>query len=484
VKAPTIVQDLTVDGAAVAGKGAPIDVLNPATEEVVAQVPAATEGQVDEAVAAARAAFDTGPWPRMTPAERSAAMHRFADAFDARAEELVATIVAEVGTPVSLARPLQVQTPATHLRHFAELAERDRTEMLGPHDDGVASASLIAYRPAGVVSAIAAYNYPLTLAAHKVGAALAAGCTVVLTPSPRTPLATLALGEIGREAELPPGVLNVIAGGPEVGIRATNRPDVDRVSFTGSVAVGSAVMRQASANLTNVILELGGKSANIVLPGYELTEESVAPMHLRYLRNAGQGCASPTRILVHEDDYEEFLEVTRRVYAGVGIGDPWDPATVVGPLIRPEHRDSVEGYVTRAVEAGGRIVAGGGRPDEPRGWYVNPTLVGDVDPSAEICQEEIFGPVGVILRYRDLDEAVAIANGTRFGLAAYIHSPDLDDALAIAPRLQAGSVYVNGGGGLRPDAPLGGFKASGIGREIGEFGVREYLEPQHVQWAL
>jgi aldehyde dehydrogenase (NAD+)/betaine-aldehyde dehydrogenase len=206
-------------------------------------------------------------------------------------------------------------------------------------------------------------------------------------------------------------------------------------------------------------------------------------MHLRYLRNAGQGCASPTRILVHQDAYEEFLSVTRRVFAGVGVGDPWDPDTVVGPLIRPDHRDRVEGFIDRALAAGGEIVAGGGRPDLPRGWYVNPTLIGGVAPDAEIAQEEVFGPVAVIMTYRDLDEAIAVANGTNFGLAAYIHGADLEAAQALAARLQAGSVYINGGGGLRPDAPLGGVKASGIGREIGEWGVREYLEPQHVQWA-
>jgi aldehyde dehydrogenase (NAD+)/betaine-aldehyde dehydrogenase len=200
------------------------------------------------------------------------------------------------------------------------------------------------------------------------------------------------------------------------------------------------------------------------------------------MRNAGQGCASPTRILVHESVYERFLELSAEVYARVPIGDPWDPATVIGPLIRPEHRDRVEGFVARAVAAGGSVLAGGGRPDGTgEGFFMNAALVGDVPPDAEICQEELFGPVAVVLKYHDVDEAVAIANGTRFGLAAYVFG-ELEEAKALAPRLRAGTVYVNGGGGIRPDVPFGGWKASSIGREWGADGIREFLEPQHIQW--
>jgi aldehyde dehydrogenase (NAD+) len=341
---------------------------------------------------------------------------------------------------------------------------------------------VVSFRPAGVVVGITAYNYPLMLAASKIGAAMAAGCTTVLLPSPRTPLTSLMLGEMALEAGLPPGVLNVIVGGPEVGAALTGRHDVDRVSFTGSVEVGQAIMSQCVEHVTGVVLELGGKSPDIVLPDFELTDESVLGIHARYLRNAGQGCASPTRILVHEDMHDEFLEITRRVFGMVAVGDPWDPNTIVGPLIRPEHRARVEGFVERACAAGGQVVAGGGRPDRP-GWFVNPTLVGNVGPDTEIAQEEIFGPVGVLLTYRDLDEAVAIANNSRFGLAAYVHG-DEESARALAPRLRAGSVYINGGGGLRPDAPFGGWGASGIGREWGEEGIREFLEPQHIQWRI
>jgi aldehyde dehydrogenase (NAD+) len=243
-------------------------------------------------------------------------------------------------------------------------------------------------------------------------------------------------------------------------------------------------MRQCVENVTGVVLELGGKSPALVLPSMPLDEEHVTKIHLRYMRNAGQGCASPTRILVPEESREEFLEITQHIFDTVGVGDPWDPATVVGPLIREDHRRRVEGYVERAVAAGGRVLAGGGRPAHPSsGYFVNPTLVGDVSPDSEIAQEELFGPVATFFSYNDLDEAVELANRSKFGLAAYVYGEDLAEARTIAARLRAGSVYINGGGGIRPDAPFGGWGASGIGREWGEEGVREYLEPQHIQWS-
>jgi aldehyde dehydrogenase (NAD+) len=479
--APAVLEHLLIDGRRVEGAGEAVVVVNPATEEHVATVAAASLAQVDAAVTAARRAADEGPWPALAPAERSAALHRFCDAFEARVPDLLATVVTEVGTPVQIAEPLQIGSALAHFRHYAELAGRDLTRDLGP-DASPPSHSQLAYRPAGVAVGVTAYNYPLMLAASKIGAALAAGCTTVLLPSPRTPLTALVLGELALEAELPRGVLNVIVGGPEVGVASTRRADVDRVSFTGSVEVGQAIMRQCVDHVTGVVLELGGKSPAIVLPAMPLDEAHVSQIHLRYMRNAGQGCASPTRILVPADRLDEFVEVSRRVFAAVPVGDPWDPATVVGPLIGPGHRDRVEGLVERAVAGGASILAGGGRPDLERGWFVNPALVGDVAPGAEIAQEEVFGPVAVLFGYRDLDHAVELANATRFGLAGYVHGPDLDEARAVAGRLRAGSVYINGGGGIRPDAPFGGWGASGIGREWGAEGVREYLEPQHIQW--
>jgi aldehyde dehydrogenase (NAD+) len=475
---------LTIDGAGVTGEGAPIEVFNPATEETIATVAAASLEQVDAAIASSRRAFDQGPWPQLSRDQRAEAIHAFAKGLEAAADELLELAIAEVGTPISLASTLHTSAPALVVHNFAELAREDPTEALGPHVGPPRSASLIAYRPAGVAVGIAPYNYPVMLGLNKVGAALAAGCTHVWLPSPRTPLTTLRIGQVGVESGLPAGVLNVIAGGPEVGARASDRPDVDRVSFTGSVAVGKEIMRQASNHITGVTLELGGKSANIVMPGTELSEKAVHAMHARYARNAGQGCMSPTRILIPRADEEEFLARTKDVYANLPVGDPRDPGTMVGPLIRAEHRESVEGFVERALAAGGKILAGGGRPDTGKGWYMNPTLVGNVAPDSEIASTELFGPVAVLFTYESLDEAVEIANSTIYGLAAYINGPDLNEAVALAARMRAGSVFVNGGGASRPDAPIGGMKQSGIGREKGHLGLADFLEPQHVQFPV
>src|SRR3954454_18578724 len=280
-RAPVVTERLLIGGERVAGEGEPGVVFDPATEEEVARVAPASLAQADAAVLAARRAADEGPWPALSPAERSAALHRFADAFEARIDDLVATVVTEVGTPISLGESLQVRSALIHLRRYAELAARDLTRDLGPDSDPP-SHSVVAYRPAGVIVGITAYNCPLMLAASKIGAAMAAGCTTVLLPSPRTPLTSLMLGEMALEAELPPGVLNVVVGGPAIGAMLTSRADVDRVSFTGSVEVGQAIMRQALDNVTGVVLELGGKSPAIVLPSMEMTEENVAQIHLRY----------------------------------------------------------------------------------------------------------------------------------------------------------------------------------------------------------
>jgi acyl-CoA reductase-like NAD-dependent aldehyde dehydrogenase len=475
---------LFIDGRSVAGEGDVLRIINPATEEQIAQIHGASGEQVDQAVAAARRAFDHGPWPWCAPDERASAINRLAERVEAHRDELVAAIVDEVGSPVTLARGLQVDTVPVHLREFASLAATPLEDDLGVDPGPPASRSIVGYRPAGVVAAISAYNYPLLLAMVKVGAALAAGCTVVLLVPDRSVMNGLMIGELVREADLPDGVVNVIAGGPDIGVRLTSRGDVDRVSFTGSMAVGRAVMKQASSFVTNVVMELGGKSANIIMPGMTLDERTVKPMHLRYLRNAGQGCASPTRFLVPESDYDRFLDVSRAVYGTIGVGDPWNEETVVGPVISQRHRAVVEGFVDRAVRSGATIVAGGGRADPPRGWYVNPTLIGNVERDAEIVQEEIFGPVAVVLPYRDISEAIESANDTKYGLAAHVQAADVEDAVAIAPRLRAGSVYINGGGALRANAPFGGFKASGLGREWGSHGVREYLEAQHIQWVV
>ena len=472
---------LTIGGQLVAGEGGPIDVFNPATEQIIAVVNAATTAQVDAAVRAARTAF--GGWSQLSGDERSRAIHRLADVLEARVNELTASIVNEVGTPVTLAEVLQVRLGLTHLRWQAEATKRDRTEQLGPWSDPVPTLSEVAYRPVGVVAAITGYNYPLNLGIFKWGAALAAGCTAVVLPSPRTPLTTLWLGDLTREAELPPGVLNFVIGGPEVGQHLSSHPGVDRVSFTGSDGVGARIMQQAAAGLKGVTLELGGKSPNIVLEGVDV-KPIAAEMHLRWARNGGQGCAALARLLVHESLLDEFLDASAGAFDLLHVGDPWDPATNIGPMIRPDHWARVRGYIDGALAEGGQVVLESSRPEPGVGWFVNPVVIGGLDPHARAVQEEIFGPVAVLLTFKDEDEAVRLANDTMYGLAANVYTPDPEHGRQVAARLQAGTVWINGGGNMRPDAPFGGFKRSGVGRELGEWGIREYLEPQHVQWRV
>ncbi|MGU3582088.1 aldehyde dehydrogenase family protein [Rhodococcus sp. C26F] len=458
------------------------DVYNPATEQVIATVGGASLDQVDEAVAAAREAFPA--WSALSGEERSRYIHRFADVLEKAADRLLPSIVNEVGTPVSLAEYLQVKMAVDeHLRWAAEAAKTDRTIHLGEYDKPVPTMSDVVYEPVGVVAAITGYNYPLNLAIFKFGAALAAGCTVVLLPSPRTPLTTLFLGDLIREAGLPPGVMNVVIGGADVGKRLSSHPGVDRVSFTGSDGVGAKIMEQAAANLAGVTLELGGKSPNIVLPGVDVQKIAVE-MHLRWSRNGGQGCAALARLLVHEAVYDEFLEAGASAFDQMVVGDPWDRATNIGPMIRPDHQARVQGYIDGSIAEGGKKLLEVAKPLPERGWFVNPVLLGNLPHDARAVQEEIFGPVAVILPFKDTEEAIRLANDTAYGLAANVWCDDPVEARRVAERIRAGTVWINGGGAMRPDAPFGGYGKSGVGRELGEWGMREYLEVKHIQWRI
>lgn len=469
---------LSIGGAPVEGQGPELAVDNPATEEQLVTIREASVGQVDEAVAAARRAFDSGVWA--DPMLRQKVMRNIADLLEEEKELLGAALIEEVGTPISLVGPMQMGVPIGVFRYYAEKAPIDRTLSLGPDSMGT-SESIVRYAPVGVVAAIAAYNYPMLLLALKVAPALAAGCTVVIMPSQQTPLTTLLFARLLERAGVPAGVINIVVGGIDVGQRLTRHPGVDKVTFTGSVAVGRAVMEQAASTLKGVTLELGGKSAAIILPDADI--DKTLQVHMRYIRNAGQGCMSATRLLVQQDRIQAFIDASKPFIEAAKTGDPWDPAVVAGPAISKAHRARVEGYIDRALSAGARIAAGGGRPDMDRGWYMNPVLLTDLDNSFEIARDELFGPVGVVIPYRDVDHAVEIANDSTMGLAGYVFGP-LDQAKPIAARMRAGTIYVNGGGAIRMDAPMGGFKQSGIGREYGDEGLRSFLEPQHVQWAL
>ncbi len=463
-----------------------IEVVDPATEEVIARVPTVGPTVVEEAVRAARKAFDDGPWPTMHPRERQAAINRLADCLERHNDALVDLGVVEIGSPITLSKGLHAAAPLAFFRWWADMALRgphgSYQHGLGLHESPVLSSSILFHEPVGVVAGIVAYNYPMMLKAFKIGGALAAGCTTVMMPSPRTPLASIAFMRIAEEAELPPGVLNLVIGGADAGQSLTEADGVDLVSFTGSVEVGRQVMVQAARGLKRVVLELGGKSPNILLPGADL-EAAVLPSLLRFTRASGQGCGCTTRILVQRDGIDHFLEVAREKMDALVVGDPWDERTDIGPLIRGEHRASVEAYVERALAGGAEIVAGGRPHGIERGYYTSPALVGGVTNDAEICQEELFGPIGVVLPYDTVDEAVAIANATRYGLNASVWGPT-DEAMRVARRIRSGTVAINGGGGERPDAPWSGYGESSIGAERGEAGFAEFFQVKHVQWRV
>lgn len=465
--------ELYVDGrwAAPAGTGT-IDVENPTTEQIIGSVPRGAEADVDAAVAAARAALPA--WATTPPADRAAYLTRLHDALDKRAEEIATTIATEMGCPLRIASKVQTSLPLRVLRSCAELAVSHAFE------EDVAG-SLVVKEPVGVVGAITPWNYPLQQIVAKIGPALAAGCTVVVKPSELTPLTAYLLFDAVDEAGLPAGVLNLVPGtGPEVGQALAAHPDVHMLSFTGSTAVGRKVGATVAGRVARVALELGGKSANVILDDADLVAAVKVGVANAFL-NAGQTCTAWTRMLVHRDRYDDAVTLAGEAAAKYVPGDPLDEATRLGPLVSAAQRERVLGYVRRGIDDGARLVAGG--PDAPvpgRGHYVAPTVFADVDPASVIAQEEIFGPVLVVLPFADDDEAVEVANNSAYGLAGGVWSADESRALAVARRLEAGSVDINGAA-FNPLAPFGGYKQSGIGRELGPYGIDEFCQTKAIQ---
>jgi aldehyde dehydrogenase (NAD+) len=487
----TELRDLVKPGHYIAGAwnengDSQIEVLDPSTEGVLAEVPMGRPADIDAAVAAAREAFDSGPWPRMSARERSAILARLAELVGSHVDALAELGVFEIGSPITLSRALHAGAPIQFLEYWADMA------LKGPHgrfseglpiqDGPVLAANHLFQEPVGVVATVIAYNYPLMLISFKVAAALAAGCTVVLMPSPRAPLSSLAFTRICEEAGIPPGVVNLVIGGADAGRALTEHPDVDMVSFTGSVNVGRKVGVQAAQGLKRVVLELGGKSPNIVLPGADVSE-TVAPSILRFTRNSGQGCGATTRVLLPRADLDQFNEEARAFMSGLKVGDPWDEDTDVGPLIRREQVEIVRGYVDRALDAGATTVAQSADTTTDKGFFFTPMLVGGVSNDSEICQEELFGPVGAVVPYDSVDEAIKLANQTRYGLNATVWGPT-DEAMRVAMRLRSGTVALNGGGPERPDAPWSGYGESSVGAERGEAGFAEFFQVKHVHWPL
>ncbi|MEV3854655.1 aldehyde dehydrogenase family protein [Streptomyces sp. NPDC050095] len=447
-----------------AAGGDTIAVVNPADEQVIGHVPAGTAEDVDTAVRAARAAFPG--WAATPPAERAARIAALRDQLVARNEEIAETIAAELGAPLKFAQQVHAGVPVLVAGSYAELAATYAFE------EKVGNSTVYA-EPVGVVGAITPWNYPLHQIVCKVAPALAAGCTVVLKPAEDTPLTAQLFAEAVDAAGLPAGVFNLVTGvGAVAGQALAEHPDVDLVSFTGSTAVGKQIGATAGAAVKRVALELGGKSANVILPSADLAK-AVAVGVANVMGNSGQTCSAWTRMLVHTDQYDEAVELAAA--AAAKYGDR------IGPLVNDKQRTRVRGYIAKGVEEGARIVAGG--PESPReqGYFVQPTVFADVTPEMTIAQEEIFGPVVSLIRYADEDDALRIANGTVYGLAGAVWAGDEAEAVAFARRMDTGQVDINGGR-FNPLAPFGGYKQSGVGRELGSHGLTEYLQTKSLQF--
>ncbi|CAN7555440.1 aldehyde dehydrogenase family protein [Phenylobacterium sp. LjRoot219] len=476
---------LFIDGAAVDGAGERFVVVNPGTEAVVAEIAGASAAQVAAAIAGARRAFDSGVWSGLAATERAAVLRRLMAYLAGQRERLIEMVVQEGGCPVSSGTMVaQVQGPLQHgldvIDFFLRLPEFEENplpfaERITPR--GGAVQSLRRYVPVGVVAAISAYNAPFYINVWKVLPALIAGNTVILRPSPLTPLSALIFGEAAEAAGLPPGVLNVIAeAGAEGAVTLSTHPDVDMVAFTGSSGVGRQLMAQAAPTMKRLQLELGGKSAQIYLP--DSIPQAAAAAAMVCLSHAGQGCVLGTRIFVPEAEKAQAMAAMAAAMAKATPGDPADPATTMGPVISAAQRDRCQRFVDLAVEAGAKVVCGGKRPERPaKGFFFEPTILDTPDNKNPAAQEEIFGPVVSVIGYRDIDHAVEMANDSVYGLSGYVFGKDAKQAAAVAARLRTGTVNVNGGV-FSAYASSGGWGASGIGRERGVEGLRVYQQIQ------
>lgn len=453
-----------------------IEVFSPATGEKVGQAPLATKADVDAACAAARKAFDEGPWPRMTPQERQAVLAKATALIEESADEFKRLLKLETGQPQTIVDMMQYGAAMSTLQFYASAADKFAWKDIR---DGIYGQTLVVKEPVGVVGAVVAWNVPFFLAANKLGPALLAGCTIVLKPAAETPLTTNLMAQKFLEAGLPEGVLSVVPGGPDTGRALTDNPALDKFTFTGSSAVGKEIGKIAAEKLKPCTLELGGKSAAIILEDADL--DSTLPMLLfSGLMNSGQACVGQTRILAPRSRYDEVVEKVAAGVAAMQVGLPEDPAAMVGPLISEQQRERVEGYIKKGLEEGARLVTGGGRPEGlDSGWFVQPTVFADVDNAMTIAQEEIFGPVLVVIPFEDEDDAVRIANDSVYGLAGSVYTTDFAKGVEIAQKVRTGTYGINMYA-FDPGAPFGGYKNSGIGRECGPEGIAGYCESKSV----
>ncbi|WIM88079.1 aldehyde dehydrogenase family protein [Candidatus Mycobacterium wuenschmannii] len=478
-------EHLVIGGRQVPGEGAPLPVENPATEEVFTTAPTVSAAQVETAIASARRSFDTGVWASQSRSARLATLASMAQWLADHRDTLVETAVREVGAVRSLARLAQVDMAIDQARQlpelFATLPEWEHNEM--PVDALVTSKDVLlsirSYEPVGVVAAISPYNFPLQTNVWKVFSALATGCSVILRPSPLTPLTALAMGEAGLAAGLPDGVLNIVVEeGTAAATQLTSDPRVDCVSFTGSTSVGRQIAAQAAPTVKKMVLELGGKSVQLYLPD-GLDKLGTGALTV-FASHSGQACTAQTRVLVPHDSLDAALDTITSVLPFLPVGDPDDEKTMIGPVISAAQRERIEDLIAAGVKAGGDVVTGGKRPlGLQRGYYLEPTVLRIADNANPVAQQEVFGPVLTVQGYRDIDDAVAIANDSDYGLGGGVYTADLPAGLGVARRIRSGTVQVNRSA-ASAYTPTGGVKQSGVGRERGVAGLREYQDIKHL----
>jgi acyl-CoA reductase-like NAD-dependent aldehyde dehydrogenase len=477
---------LLIGGEQVDGEAGSYDIVNPATETVVGQAPEASTAQVEAAAAAAAGAFES--WSRTKPEERAALLDRAADLLRDRMAELIPLVQAETGATLRVAKTMQVPTCVERLRRYARGAVEPTTIPLPPSEmpttalaPGGIMGAVAVRQPVGVVACITPYNFPIVNMAGKIGPALAMGNTVVVKPAPQDPLAITIFGEVLHEAGFPAGVVNVVTGSaPETGQALVASPHVDMVSFTGSTPVGRAIGEVAGRDMKRLLLELGGKGAALVFDDADL-KTAIGTISSVWAFHSGQICTAPTRVIAQRGVYDQVVAGLQQAAGRMTVGDPLAPETVVGPVISSVQRGRVEALIQAGVAEGGELVVGGARPEMATGFYVAPTLLAGCKPDNAAVQQEFFGPVVVVVPVDDEDEAVAVANGTEFGLYDYVFSADTARALRVARRLRTGNVGINTAQ-RNHEAPFGGFKMSGVGRDGGSFGLHAYSELQAIVW--